>query len=105
MKVKKIIEPPTMDEILQVIHKGVVAHFGEGDDWITLYDVKSKNENKGECQEMLILMREKYKGKKFGGTVALNPAMKHIYRKLNIEEYDNPWEIPENLTTTLTPVV
>lgn len=73
--------------LLEVKHKGVVAHFGEGDDWITLYDVLSTNKGKGETQEMLKKMMMRYKHKKFGGSVALNPTMKHIYKKLKIKEY------------------
>ena len=74
-------------DLLRVRYRGVLAHFGEGKDWITLYDVRSANEGRGEVQEMLKQMEELYRHKRFGGTVALCPAMHHIYRKLGITEY------------------
>ena len=74
-------------DLLRVEYRGVVAHFGEGEDWITLYDVHSANEGRGEVQEMLKRMMERYNGKRFGGSVAVCPAMRHIYCKLEITEY------------------
>lgn len=84
-----VIEPVNalgMD-LLHVTFGGVEAQFGEGDDWITLYEVHSANEGRGEVQEMLKRMMARYKGKRFGGSIALCPAMRHIYRKLEIREY------------------
>ncbi len=65
------------------------AHFGVGKDWATLYDIQSMDKNKGIAQELIIEAKKYYedKGKKFGGTVALNPIMAHIYKKLKITEY------------------
>lgn len=66
-----------------------VAHFGIGDDWATLYDIESKEEGKGHATKLLQAARQHYEaqGKKFGGSVALNPVMRHIYQKLGIQEY------------------
>ena len=74
-------------DLLEVRYKGVEAHFGEGEDWITLYLVSSANEGRGEVQEMLRQMMQRCGGKKFGGSIALCPAMRHIYQKLEIMEY------------------
>lgn len=65
------------------------AEFGVGDDWATLYAVASGNESHGEATELLRQAKAYYESqrKHVGGTVALNPAMKHIYEKLGFEEY------------------
>ena len=83
---EKIINTLGM-ELLEVTYKNVVANFGYDDDWITLYSIASSNPNKGEAQELLKLVKDKYKHKAFAGTVALNPTMKHIYKKMDIKEY------------------
>ena len=59
-------------------------------DWATLYNIQSLQENQWHAQKLLIEAKEYYEsqGKRFGWTVALNPAMKHIYTKLNITEYE-----------------
>lgn len=70
-------------------YKGCVADFGVGEDFATLYTIESKIKCKGYATLVLIETKKYYEdqGKKFGGTVALNDVMKHIYKKLNIEEY------------------
>jgi hypothetical protein len=66
------------------------AHFGTGEDWATLYDIRSEKEGKGHATELLKRAKSYYEkqGKKFGGDVALNNRMKSIYKKLNIKEYE-----------------
>ena len=70
-------------------HKSCVVEVAEGDDWATIYGVISKERGKGHATELLTEMKKYYtsQGKRFGGTVALNKAMKHIYEKLGITEY------------------
>lgn len=71
-------------------HESCTADFGVGDDWATLYDISSKEENRGHATQLLTAARHYYEavgGKKFGGSVALSESMKHIYEKLGIEEY------------------
>ena len=67
-----------------------IAHFGVGEDWATLYDIRSKKEGRGHATNLLMLAKQHYEsqGKKFGGDVALNDRMRNIYQKLNIEEYN-----------------
>ena len=67
-----------------------IAHFGVGDNWATLYDIISGNQGKGEATRLLQKAKKYYKdlGKTVGGTIALNPKMKHIYNKLGYLEYD-----------------
>lgn len=63
------------------------AEFGVGDTWATLYSIRSGIEGKGHAMKLLVEAKAYYEkqGKIFGGTVALNPAMKHIYKKLKIK--------------------
>ena len=65
------------------------AEFGVGDTWATLYGIQSGIEGKGHATKLLVAARTYYEGqgKRFGGSVALNPTMKHIYKKLKIKEY------------------
>jgi hypothetical protein len=87
---KKLIERKVIAldmPLLEFQWKGVTVYVAEGDDWATIYLVQSENEGKGECQELLKLLKKRFKDKDFGGSVALNPIMRHIYRKLKIPEY------------------
>jgi hypothetical protein len=78
-------------ELFEFAHKGVTGHLYVDDKHATIYDVMSANRNKGECLETLGMLKaaSEANNKIFGGTVALNPTMKHIYQKLEITEYDN----------------
>lgn len=75
----------------QWTNKSCVANFGIGDDWATLYDIQSNEESKGHATELLKKAKEYYekKGKRFGGSVALNERMRKIYKRLKIKEYTN----------------
>ena len=68
---------------------GCIAQFGVGDDWATLYIAMSENPGRGDATQLLLEAKEHYEaqGKKVGGSVAINPAMRHIYEKLGYEEY------------------
>ncbi len=76
-------------KLLRWEYKSCVADFGIGDGWVTLYYIESKEKNKGHATYLLQKAKAfaLHTGVKFGGSVALNPAMKHIYEKLDIEEY------------------
>ena len=71
-------------------YKSCTADFGMGEDWATLYSIESKEEGKGHATQLLATAKKYYEdsGKKFGGTVALNPRMSKIYKRLKITEYD-----------------
>ncbi len=66
-----------------------IAHFGTGDTWATIYDIESRNKKQGHATRLLKCAKKYYesKGKIVGGTVALNPVMRGIYRKLEIKEF------------------
>jgi hypothetical protein len=67
--------------------KSCIAQVGTGKGWATVYSIESGEQGKGHAQELLKLLKYVYRDVKFGGTVALNPAMAHIYKKLGIKEY------------------
>lgn len=70
-------------------HKSCTAEFGFGADWVTLYLIESKQEGKGHATELLREAKKHYKkaGMRFGGSIAINEIMSHIYKKLRIKEY------------------
>jgi len=72
-------------------NKSCTADFGVGDNWATLYAIKSEEKRKGHATELLKEAKKHYemRGKKFGGSIALNDNMKRIYKKLEIIEYDD----------------
>ena len=65
------------------------ATIGIGPSWATIYSMESKEPGKGHGNSLIIQMRNHYEaqGKKFGSTVALSKAMKHLLEKHNIVEY------------------
>ena len=70
-------------------YESCTAHFANGSDWATLYYIESLTKRKGHATKLLEEAKKYYKGKRIGGTVALNPIMRHIYKKLKIKEYKN----------------
>ena len=76
-------------EFEQWTYKSCIANFGIGDNWATLYDIQSNEPGKGHATKLLIKAKKYYEnlGKRFGGSVALNKRMKHLYQKLDIHEY------------------
>ena len=70
-------------------YKSCIARCATGQDWATLYDIKSKEEGKGHATKLLLAMKEYYEGKglKFGGSVAVNMRMKRLYQKCGIDGY------------------
>src|ERR1700752_3606808 len=76
--------------------KSCVAKFGVShligsleQGWATLYFIWSKKENKGHASEILKVTKEYYEGQglRYGGSVALSAAMRHLYEKFKIHEY------------------
>lgn len=70
-------------------YKSCRADFGEGQEWATLYFIKSDEPGKGHATILLTSAKRYYEGlgKRFGGTVALNDRMQRIYQRLGIHEY------------------
>lgn len=65
------------------------AVFGVGDNWATLYFIKSEEEGKGHATALILATQKYYEGKGlvFGGSVALNMRMRRLYHKCGIREY------------------
>lgn len=59
-----------------------------GKKWATIYNIQSAEQGKGHATKLLSALKKHYKGWDFGGTVALNGTMKHLYKKLDIKEYE-----------------
>ena len=76
-------------ELERWVHKSCFGDFGVGGDYATLYSIQSAEEGKGHATELLKEAKAYYqaKGLRFGGSMALNPRMKSIYKKLGILEY------------------
>lgn len=76
-------------ELERWTHKSCTAEFGVGDDWATCYGIRSREKGKGHATELLTEAKKFYEGlgKKFGGTVALNEAMRRVYQKVGVTEY------------------
>lgn len=76
-------------ELERWTNKSCVADIGAGEDWATIFSITSGEKGKGHGTELLLEMKKHYEaeGKKFGSSVALSGAMKHLLTKLNIEEY------------------
>ncbi len=76
-------------DLMEWTYKSCIAHFAEFPSMATLYDIQSSIEGKGHATLLLKEAKSYYqsKKKKIGGTVALNPRMRSIYKKLRIKEY------------------
>ena len=70
-------------------YKSCLAICASKDDWATLYMIESKEQGKGYATHLLKEIKKYYenKGLKFGGSIALNNTMSHLYKKLCITEY------------------
>lgn len=57
--------------------------------WATVYTIESKEPAHGHATALLRYMREYYEGqhKAFGSSIALNDVMRHVLKKLGINEY------------------
>ena len=64
-------------------HRGVTMTLWEHGDDVSIFSCESLNEGKGEVQEAIKWLKEHYKI--VYGSVPLNPAMKRIYDKLEVE--------------------
>ena len=65
------------------------AHFGCGDDWATLYDIRSLEPGKGHATYLLRQAKAHYeeRGMVVGGSVALTKRMERLYQHVGIREY------------------
>lgn len=72
-------------------YKGVFMELGVGDEpkerkpWVSIFLIKSENRNKGECQEMIDLIRKDFPDRRLCGSPPLNPIAQHIFDKKGVE--------------------
>lgn len=88
MKPKKIHElGMPLDEWT---YKSCVANCGVGDDWATVYYIKSKEKGRGHATKLLLIMKEYYEkqGLTFSGSIAINDRMHKLYQKCGIKEFN-----------------
>jgi len=83
---KKIICGMCLDEW---INESCTAHIGVGDDWATIYSIVSTQLNNGHAERLIRAMRSYYnkRGKVFGTSITLSPAMQHLVKKIRLKEY------------------
>jgi len=77
-------------ELDEWTNKSCVASVGVGEDWATIYSIDSEEQGKGHGTELLLEMKKYYEtqGKRFGSSIALSGAMKHLLIKYKIHEYE-----------------
>src|SRR5262249_52780588 len=72
-------------------HASCTAEIAVGEDWATLYSIRSTERRQGHATTLLQAARTYYEaqGKRFGGSVALNEAMARLYRTLGIPVWED----------------
>lgn len=80
-------------DLVEWRYESCTAVFATDEDWATLYAIRSVHEGKGHATILLKCAQSYFEGigKRFGGTIASHPAMRHLYRKLGITEYTDPF--------------
>ena len=95
----KVHYPPMLKEkdgspgwVWHATYKGVFMELGADDEgrkdgkpWVSIFLMESKNKNKGECQEMIDLIREDFPGRILCASVPLNPTAQHIFDKKKVD--------------------
>jgi len=69
-------------DLLLAEYKGIRMTLAEFPDAVSIYSCESKNQGKGEVQEMILELKNKYK--KIYGSIPLNETMKHIFDKMGV---------------------
>lgn len=84
-----------MENLREWTLESCVAHVAEGADpdgreWATVYWIESSRPGCKHAQALLQHLKSKYAETKtqFASTIALNPAMRHILKKLSIKEHN-----------------
>ena len=79
---------PSMRGKVMAQFKHVFMELEISDDLVFIWGMESSNPGKGECQEMIALLKEDFKGKKFGSSPPVNEASKHILEKMGVNYKD-----------------
>ncbi len=81
----RVYDEGLRSEVTEVRYKGVVMKLNILDDMVFIYGMESANKNKGECQEMIDLLMEEFKGKRLCSSPPVSDASKHILDKMGVE--------------------
>lgn len=72
-------------EVTIARYKGVTMKLDIWDDLVFIHGMESANEGKGECQEMIALLREDFQGKRLCSSPPVSKASEHILDKMGVE--------------------
>jgi hypothetical protein len=75
---------PSMRGEIKARYKSVFMELYVADEGVCIDGMESSNQGKGECQEMIDLLREDFKGKELSGSPPVNPIAKHIFDKKGV---------------------
>ena len=82
---ERVYDEDLRSEVTEARYKGVTMKLDVFDDLVFIYGMDSANKNKGECQEMIALLREDFKGKRLCSSPPVSPASEHILNKMGVE--------------------
>ncbi len=75
---------PSMRGKVEAYYKSVFMELFVAEEGICIDGMQSSNPGEGECQEMIDLLREDFKGKQLSGSPPLSTAAKHIFDKKGV---------------------
>jgi hypothetical protein len=75
---------PSLRGKVDAHYKSVSMELYIAEEGVCIDGMESSNKGKGECQEMISLLREDFKGKELSGSVPVNPIAKHIFDKMGV---------------------
>ena len=75
-------------EITEARYKGVIMELEEHEDLVFIYGIVFSNKGKGECQEMIDLLREDFKGKRLCSSPPVSKAAEHNLDKKGVNYRD-----------------
>lgn len=73
-------------------HKGVTAELQVLPEFVTVIRIESTNKGKGEVQEALQMIREKYSDRPLASAATEGKAMRHICNKLKVPTLEMEYE-------------
>ncbi len=85
---RRVYDEDLRSEITEARYKGVIMKLDEWDDMVFIHGMESSNKGKGECQEMIDLLRKDFKGKRLCSSPPVSDASKHILDKKGVDYKD-----------------
>lgn len=75
--------------LLEATFKGVFMQLAVGKDYVSIYLVESKNQGRGEVQQMIDIVRGDFPDKRLTASAPLNNTIKHIFDKKGVDYANN----------------